>query len=161
MTKKFIQLQAIALALPLLVGATAAEGVTAPISGVWVTETTSQITIKPCKTGHCGYITKVVVPPRLYKKNKKEIEELGLANIYDKLNKNPELRSRRIQGLQILTLGSPEEGAKYRGKVYSPEDGNTYNGVIEVLDRNKIRLTGCGFFDMICKSEDWVRVSRK
>jgi uncharacterized protein (DUF2147 family) len=128
------------------------------VAGVWQTEKLSEVTITSCTEGHCGYLSKIVVPPEIYAKNKNAIDQIGTDNLFDYKNKDPDLRNRPIKGLQILTLESRETPTTYKGAVYNPEDGNTYTGIVEVLDARTIRLTGCGFFDLICRSEDWVRV---
>lgn len=127
------------------------------LDGVWVTEELSEITIETCDAGYCGYITKIVVPPDVYAQNKNTIDDIGIENLLDYNNKDPELRTRRMQGLQILELTDREAATIYRGRVYNPEDGNYYTGIVEVIEQDLIRLTGCGFFDLICKSEDWSR----
>jgi len=160
MSKLLSYAVAAAVALPILATTTIAEGDTAPISGVWLTELQSVITIKPCASGHCGYISKFVVPPEIYRKNKEEIDRVGAANLNDLNNKDPDLRKRPIKGLQILTLLEQESDFRYRGEVYNPEDGNTYTGYVELVDQDTIRLTGCGFFDLVCRTESWSRAPR-
>lgn len=161
MATTFLQIAAVVVALPVLMNATAAAGDTSPISGVWLTEKFTEITIRPCEIGHCGYITKIVVPPEIYNKNKAAIDQIGMANLSDAMNKDPALRTRPMKNLQILSLDSVEVKNKYRGEIYNPEDGNTYTGFVEILDKDTIRLTGCGFFDLFCKSEDWSRISAR
>lgn len=129
-----------------------------PLDGVWKTGNLSHVTIRACPEGHCGYVTKVSVPPQIYEKYGEAIDRLGKDNLIDYINRDPQLRHRRIKGLQVLTLESQDSPDTYRGAVYNPEDGNTYTGVVEVIDSKTLRLTGCGFFDLICKSEDWVRI---
>lgn len=160
MSKTWLKPIAVATILPALINPTSAAGDTAPIAGIWQTAQLSEITIQPCEIGLCGYITKIVIPPEIYEENKEEIDQFGIANAFDHYNKDPLLRDRPIQGLQILTLDGIEPDDRYRGNIYNPEDGNTYTGFVEVLDEDTIRLTGCGFFDLICKSEDWLRVKQ-
>jgi uncharacterized protein (DUF2147 family) len=158
MANNFIKIAALTLILPVLINTTVAAGNTSPIAGVWLTERLTEITIRPCEVGHCGYVTKIKIPPEIYSKNKDAIDQIGEDNIFDHFNKDPALRTRPIQGLQILTLDQREAANKFRGEIYNPEDGGTYTGVVTILDDDNIRLTGCGFFDLICKSEDWSRI---
>lgn len=135
----------------------AAATTTVPLDGVWVTADLSEITIEYCEIGYCGFISKIVVPPDVYIENKETIDAIGIENLLDYNNRDPELRTRRMQGLRILELTEREDTNKYRGQVYNPEDGNKYTGIVEVIELDLIRLTGCGFFDLICSSEDWSR----
>ena len=128
------------------------------IDGTWLTQAKSQITVSSCPDDFCGNITKIVVPPELYKANKKVIDSIGATNFTDEMNKDPTLRSRPILGLQILTLHPSDKPTIYNGQIYNPQDGNTYSGYVEVLGPNKIRLNGCILYNIICKGEDWVRV---
>ncbi len=128
------------------------------MAGVWLTTIDTQITIKKCKTGYCGYISKVTIRKELYEENKQAIDAVGIQNAYDYFNKDPALRSRRLLGLQILNLPKKESENIYSGEVYNPEDGKTYKGKIEQIDNNTIRLSGCVFLGLICLSEDWKRL---
>lgn len=134
-----------------------AAGLNSKISGTWLTEQMSEITISPCETGHCGYLSKILVPKEKYAAKRAAIEAAGVDKLRDQMNKNPQLQDRPLLGLQILNLDKQRSAVLYEGEVYNPEDGNTYFGKVEVVDSGKIRLTGCGFFNLVCKSEEWVR----
>ncbi len=72
-------------------------------------------------------------------------------------NRDPLLRSRHMMG-QIVMEGFTGGPVKWTGgHVYNPGDGNTYGGVITVVDDNHLKLTGCAFW-FLCKSQTWVRV---
>jgi len=80
-------------------------------------------------------------------------------NYIDALNKDPALRGRQVLGLQILVLNSNTAQNRLEGTIYNPEDGETYNGFMELIDDDNIRLSGCILFNLICLGEDWVRVT--
>lgn len=129
------------------------------LEGVWLTQAKSEITVSPCPDDFCGNISKIVVPDAIYKANKKEIDSIGATNFTDLMNKDPNLRSRPIMGLQILTLHPNKDKPNiFDGQIYNPQDGNTYSGYIEVLGPDKIRLNGCILYNIICKGEEWTRV---
>lgn len=131
----------------------------AALEGVWLTQAKSEITVSPCPDDFCGNISKIVVPDAIYKANKKEIDSIGATNFTDLMNKDPNLRSRPIMGLQILTLHpNKDKPTIFDGQIYNPQDGNTYSGYVEVLGPDKIRLNGCILYNIICKGEDWTRV---
>lgn len=137
----------------------AASPVQSPLEGVWVTASKSEITIATCPEGFCGTISKVVVPEDIMAKNRGAISAMKVEDYTDQNNKDPALRSRPIQGLQILTFASGKKPLVYDGQIYNPQDGNTYSGYIEVQDENHIRLNGCVMFNLICKGEEWVRAT--
>ncbi len=129
------------------------------IIGIWRTQSTSEITIKPCNTGYCGYVTKVVVPDRIKRQYGADVAKMR-GNIIDGLNKNPSLRNRPLQGLQVLSLRIQSSRSQLKGQIYNPEDGQTYNGFMQIVGSNKLRLSGCVLFNLLCRGEDWTRVTR-
>lgn len=126
-----------------------------PIEGVWLTSARTELTIAPCRAGYCGYITKIVVP----KKYGALVDGADPATFVDVNNKDPRLKNRPIQGLQILTLRPTGNPHYYEGEIYNPEDGNVYAGSIEVLQANVIRLKGCVLY-VLCQEQEWARVGR-
>ena len=126
--------------------------------GTWLTDVQSHVEIRPCKEGLCGYVTKVAIREKLYKENKQEIDRIGIQNAFDYFNKDPNLRSRRLLDLQILTLDKKVADNIYSGVVYNPEDGKTYSGKMKIINQDQIRMSGCAYFKLICRSEDWFRV---
>jgi len=128
------------------------------IVGVWTTESKTEINIVPCATGYCGSIVKVSIPKRLQEQYANEISAMQ-GNILDGLNKDASLRNRPLLGLEVLTLQPVFIDGRLNGVIYNAEDGNTYEGFLEIVTPNKIRLSGCVFFNLICLGEDWVRTS--
>lgn len=129
-----------------------------PILGTWLTQSNSEITIEMCDMGYCGYISKIVIPQHLIDKYGKEAVE-AQGEFTDVLNKDPTLRSRRIQNLQILVLHTQTAPDRMDGKIYNPENGETYEGFLEVKTPDHIRLSGCVLFNLLCMGEDWTRVA--
>lgn len=164
---KSVRLAAIAVAawLALAAGAGAQEaeaGAPSPIEGVWVTKLKSEITIAACPEGFCGVLSKIVVPEEIMQGEQGEaIAELKVEEYTDERNKDPNLRSRPILGLQILTMRPGKSPDIFDGDIYNPEDGNTYSGYIQVVDDSTLRLNGCVLFNIICRGEDWVRATEE
>lgn len=147
------------IALALVTGPARAA---APIEGVWRTQSLSEVTILPCPEGYCGYITKVVVPEyALRGLDRVAVEQLRIEDYVDYNNKNPGMRSRPILGLRILILRPAGRGVVYDGEIYNPEDGNTYSGYLELVGPDSVRLQGCILFNLLCRGEDWLRVSEQ
>ncbi len=72
----------------------------------------------------------------------------------DKLNPNKSLRSREVVGLRLIE-GWREAGAKkWKGKIYDPDKGETFNISIS-LAGDRLVLTGCIVWG--CESETWIR----
>jgi len=146
---------AVSAGMMLLAGASYAAP--AMVEGVWLTDAETELTIARCSAGYCGYITKIVVPDRLKKQYGAELETLDPASYTDVNNKNPQLKHRPIQGLQILTLRATGNPYYYEGEIYNPEDGNVYAGSVEVMHANAIRLKGCVLY-VLCQDQEWERV---
>jgi uncharacterized protein (DUF2147 family) len=131
----------------------------APIEGVWQTLLQSEITIARCPEGFCGTLSKIVVPSEgLTPEEQAAAQGLDPATFTDIRNKDPDLRSRPMLGLQILTLNPSVKPNIYDGEIYNPEDGNTYSGYLEMTGPDVARLNGCVLFNVVCKGEDWVRL---
>ncbi len=128
------------------------------VVGTWYTKSQSQVTIKPCDQGYCGVLTDVIIPQFLIDKYGDNVAAME-GNYIDALNKDPALRGRQVLGLQILVLNSNTAQNRLEGTIYNPEDGETYNGFMELIDDDNIRLSGCILFNLICLGEDWVRVT--
>ncbi len=129
-----------------------------PLLGVWLTDVKSHITIKQCGDAFCGHISKVSIRPKLYQKNKQAIDKIGVENAPDYFNKDPNLRSRRLLGLNVLIVDKKQSDLIYLGEVYNPEDGKTYKGKVELLNKNQLRLSGCILMGLLCQSEIWHRI---
>ena len=86
-----------------------------------------------------------------------QLEAIDPASFTDANNKDPALRGRPIQGMQILALRQTQNPFYYEGEIYNPEDGNIYSGSVEVLNADLIRLRGCVLY-VLCQEQDWSRV---
>jgi uncharacterized protein (DUF2147 family) len=113
------------------------------------------MTIATCIEGHCGYISKIVVTDQMRAKYGERVD--GTSAYKDANNRDPQLRNRPIEGLQILTLTSGSDDRHFEGEIYNPEDGNTYNGYLEVVNANTLKLRGCAMM-FLCQEQMWRRV---
>jgi uncharacterized protein (DUF2147 family) len=127
----------------LLAGAPAASDA---IVGHWKTETHNAIVeIARCGASICGRIL---------------TSDAIRANpsMKDAKNADPALRSRPVQGMQMLSGFKPAaDGVWTDGQVYNADDGKTYKGKITPLGANQLKLRGCVFFPL-CKTQTWTRV---
>ncbi|WP_157959804.1 DUF2147 domain-containing protein [Devosia submarina] len=130
-----------------------------PIEGTWRTVLNSEVTIAACPEGFCGTLSNIVVPSEgLTAEELAAAQAMPPESFTDQRNKDPNLRSRPMLGLQILTLRPSDEPHVLDGDIYNPQDGNTYSGYVEMLGPDQVRLNGCVLFNVLCRGEDWVRV---
>jgi len=71
--------------------------------------------------------------------------------------RNPDLslRSRLIRNLKIMQIHPASEG-QFRGWVYDPKSGHTYQVVVRMRAGDHLELTGC-IFGPLCGSQSWNR----
>lgn len=132
-----------------------------PVVGTWLTDDQAEITIAPCEKGLCGYLSKIVIPEDIYFRNKDSIDAIGIQNLTDDNNPNPELKTRPLLGMPMITLHTQISPVRHEGELYNPEDGQTYFGKVELADWDTLLLRGClGWLTFACANEDrvWKRV---
>jgi uncharacterized protein (DUF2147 family) len=72
-------------------------------------------------------------------------------------NTNASLRNRTLLGLRILS-GLQRDGNRYRGgRIYDPDSGRSYGARIRLNSNNRLRVTGCIFGGVACRSQNWNR----
>ena len=97
-------------------------------------------------------VAKVLDGPLVYKADGSKAKDL----------KNPDekLRSKTIYHMNFLSgFQWDAENKKWiKGRVYDSRSGNTYSAKLELLDRNKIKLTGYMGITLFGKSVNWTRI---
>jgi uncharacterized protein (DUF2147 family) len=78
--------------------------------------------------------------------------------LHDVRNQNPSMRDRPIVGLTIFSGLTPSGPSTWIGKIYNPEDGQTYSATLTVLSRKQILLKGCKAW-LLCGERQWLRTS--
>jgi uncharacterized protein (DUF2147 family) len=120
-------------------------------TGVWLTEDgEARVSVYWCGQAICGKVQSL-----------KEINdpETGKPKL-DKFNKDTGKRGRPILGIELMSGLKPNGTAdQWEGSLYNPEDGNTYQGILTARDLLTVRLQGCVFGGLICKSETWKRTN--
>ena len=125
-----------ALAFALLAPAAAATAQEQQgVRGTWWTKgKEARVEIADCEPADKGLCGRIIW---LAKPNDKKGQPLS-----DRLNPNKGLRSREIVGLQLIE-GWRENGAnKWKGRIYDPDKGETFNISI-ALRGDRLTLTGC------------------
>lgn len=132
-----------------------------PIEGVWRAQLLSEVTIEACEVGYCGFLTTIVVPSEgLSPEEAAAAASMSPDEFFDYRNEDPSLRNRPMQDLHMLTLRPGDKPAFFDGEIYNPQDGKTYSGYVELTGPDSLRLNGCVLYNVICRGEDWVRVSQ-
>lgn len=124
--------------------AAAAPALAADIVGRWRTPTNGEVEIYRCGAALCG---RLLGSPRLNRE----------PDLTDQANKDAAKRGRKLKGMTILEgfAGGPTEWKG--GRLYNPEDGNTYTGVITAMDGVTLKLKGC-VVAPLCKTQVWTRM---
>lgn len=124
--------------------AAATPALAADIIGRWRTPTNGEIEIYKCGAALCG---RLLHTPRFATN----------PNLTDQNNKDEAKRGRKLKGLTLLEgfSGGPTEWKG--GRLYNPEDGNTYTGEITVVDAATLKLKGC-VVAPLCKTQVWKRM---
>ncbi len=157
--RQFLRFCLGSIALVVLCGmAAAAPGLPAPVEGTWRTLNGTEVTVAPCPQGYCGTLSWIVVPS----------EEAGLCHadrdafrqlLLDYRNANKSLQTRPLLGAPILTLKPTGDPTTYTATIYNAEDGKSYDGLIWVVDGNRVLRLGGGCLVGLCAvTQDWPRV---
>jgi uncharacterized protein (DUF2147 family) len=76
----------------------------------------------------------------------------------DSENPDPAKRNRKLEGLEIIS-GLAYADGKWKGTIYDPESGKTYNSQIKLVNENTLELTGYVGLPMFGITETWKRSS--
>ncbi len=116
-------------------------------TGVWLTPAgNSHIEIRLCGEKLCGKIVWFTEP-----RNADGTLKL------DEKNKKEALRTRPLLGLELMSgFTETGDGKWTKGRIYNPEDGQTYRSKLEVKDHNTLNVSGCVL--VFCKAQTWTRV---
>jgi uncharacterized protein (DUF2147 family) len=64
----------------------------------------------------------------------------------------------QLVGTRIFRDFRPTGEARWKGKVYVPDIGQTFSGTLAFTDPNTMVGKGCVLFGAVCKSQTWSRV---
>lgn len=103
----------------------------------------------------CGKDKKLLCAKLAWLKNPLDSKGKPLTDVR---NEDPSLRDRKIVGLTIFSGLTPTAPATWTGKIYNPEDGQTYTATLTVLSRSTILLKGCKAW-LLCGERQWYRTS--
>jgi uncharacterized protein (DUF2147 family) len=117
--------------------------------GVWMpADEGSMVEIYSCGEAMCARV--------VWMEEERDEDGNILTDIY---NPDPDLRSVPVLGLEIMTDILPtEDQGVWRGLVYNPQDGRTYDFWLTVKSESQIIIEGCGLYNLICQKHTWDRV---
>ncbi|MGJ1206211.1 DUF2147 domain-containing protein [Sphingobacterium lactis] len=99
----------------------------------------------------------------IYKKNNKfygKLYWIKNAGKKDAKNPDPNLRTRDIQGLEILT-GFTKKGKTYEdGEIYDPKSGKTYSCKMTLKGDNQLDIRGYMGISLLGRTETWKRITK-
>ncbi|MFE0017503.1 DUF2147 domain-containing protein [Mesorhizobium sp. NPDC059054] len=103
------------------------------ITTTWLThDGQGVVEIAPCDGKLCGHIVWLKTPT----------DDKGAA-LTDQNNPNSKLRKRPICGLAVLSGLSPDKSGGWDGgKIYDPEEGDTYDAALKLAGSDKLTVTG-------------------
>lgn len=110
-------------------------------SGAFITEDrTALVRIEPCGASLCGHVAEVLN------------RQPGIPQT-DVHNPNPQLRTRPLIGLPILS-GFHWNGQQWTGgQIYDPKTGRTYRSKLSLEPDGGLSVSGCVL--IICQSQRW------
>ena len=77
---------------------------------------------------------------------------------FDDRNPDPNLRTRRLDGLLIMTgFQYAGDGRWTGGRVYDPNSGKTYKCTFTQVDANTVKIRGFIGISLFGRSETWTR----
>jgi len=77
---------------------------------------------------------------------------------FDDRNPDPNLRTRRLEGLTIMTGFSYDGDGRWSGgTVYDPNSGKTYKCTVKQLDTDTLKIRGFIGISLFGRSETWTR----
>lgn len=113
----------------------------APVTGKWLTaESDSVIEIGTCGGTVCGKVLRVL----------KMMPGGGVP--IDRNNPNASLRTRKVEGIMILT-GFADAGSSWKGKIYDPKSGKTYTSYLTRNANGTLKVQGC--VGPFCQAFTW------
>jgi uncharacterized protein (DUF2147 family) len=118
-------------------------------AGYWATEKNeSQIHITHCGTDKlCGSVFWMKTPS----------DAKGNLKL-DKENEDESKRKRPLLGIQLINMKPDDEN--WKGTVYNPTNGKTYDATLKMLGKNQVELKGCVAY-ILCGGQKWVREEPK
>ncbi len=115
------------------------------LAGRWMTQGAAAVVeLAPCNStpGLCGTIRWLW----------DAVDEKGRPRL-DAQNTDTALRQRQLVGLSILSGLTRSSNGGWEGRIYNPEDGQTYRATVRQTGTDRLTIEGCVLF--ICQKQVW------
>ena len=113
--------------------------------GLWLTKNRdAKVRVSNCGGSLCGAIAWLAEP----------IDPKTGKPAVDDNNPDPSKRNRSMIGVRIFGM-KPDGSNRWSGWIYNADDGKTYNGTVELLGPNALKVEGC--LGPFCDHEIWGR----
>ena len=109
--------------------------------GEWRRADGSHVQLRPCDDGLCGRIVRAPDQTRR-----------------DSANPDPKLRARPLLGIQVFTSGRRAGPDGWKGTLYVPDSGRTWDARLALDGRATLQVSICGPMGLLCATESWSRV---
>ena len=76
----------------------------------------------------------------------------------DKENEDEAKRKRTLLGLQLINMKADDD--IWKGTVYNPQNGKTYDATLKILSDKQVELKGCVAY-ILCGGQKWTREEPK
>lgn len=63
----------------------------------------------------------------------------------------------QVVGTTVLTRVRPVSGDRWSGQLFIPDDNIHVGARLELLGRDRLKLTGCAVLGLFCRSQIWTR----
>lgn len=121
------------------------------LTGTWLTQDkTSNVRFQPCGAEDCGQIVWLRDP----------VDPETKAPWRDKHNSDAAKSQRPLMGLNIVTSLHSVGDGQWNGMLYNPLDGNSYSGSLRIVAADRLELSGCALFGLLCQTETWTLVTQ-
>jgi uncharacterized protein (DUF2147 family) len=64
-----------------------------------------------------------------------------------------------LVGTELLEDYRPIGAGKWTGRVYIPDRRASYYSIIEQVNRDRLKISGCILHGLLCKSQLWHRIT--
>ncbi len=140
---------AVPLGMVLFLGITVSPVSANTPTGLWYAEGgAARVSIEPCGEELCGRVAWLRSP----------FDENG-CDLQDRNNPDPSLRSRRVEGLEVLWGLRRGAGDTWNGgTIYDPGSGSTYTCTLGFDGPDRLRLRGYLGIPLLGRTTTWIRV---
>lgn len=76
----------------------------------------------------------------------------------DSENPDPTKRNRKLEGIEIISNLAYADG-KWKGTIYDPESGTTYNTQVKLVDENTLEVLGYIGSPLLGVKQSWKRAN--